>query len=78
MVLIRSSKTLLLHALSAVTFASEQVPLRSHHDNKVDRGNPLSEEFGRYVTGLMGKWKVPGLSVAVIDGDEVYTQVSSL
>lgn len=72
MVFIRSSKSLLLHAPSAVTLRPDQVPLRSHHNNKVDRGNPLSGELGRYVTGLMDKWKVPGLSVAVIDGDEVY------
>ncbi|KAI9151671.1 D-aminopeptidase [Paramyrothecium foliicola] len=36
-------------------------------------GNPLTDEFGQFVKGLLEEWKVPGLSIAVIDGDQVYT-----
>ncbi|KAJ6784052.1 hypothetical protein PWT90_00339 [Aphanocladium album] len=76
MAVISSAKRLLLSALIAtsVAVASDQRPLQSHKDRPIHHGNPLTEEFGRYVTNLMEEWKVPGLSVAVINGEDVYTQ----
>lgn len=71
-----SSKKMLLSALFATSLALEQQPLQRIEKTIIHRGNPLTAEFGRYVTDLMDEWKVPGLSVAVIDGDEVYSQVS--
>lgn len=38
-------------------------------------GNPLTDSFGDFVRAKLDKWKVPGLSVAVVDGDSIYTQV---
>ncbi|KAL7951651.1 beta-lactamase/transpeptidase-like protein [Trichoderma barbatum] len=37
-------------------------------------GNPLTPEFGEFVREQLEKWKVPGVAVAVIDGDEVYAE----
>lgn len=58
------------------SFASEQRPLLSNTELTRNRSNPLTEEFGDYVNSLLEDWKVPGLSIAVIDEDEVYTEVS--
>lgn len=38
-------------------------------------GNPLTEEFGAFVKNMLEKWKVPGMSLAVIDGEDVYAEV---
>jgi hypothetical protein len=32
-------------------------------------------EFDNFVTEILDNWKVPGLSIAVIDGNEVFTEV---
>ncbi|EGX89804.1 penicillin-binding protein, putative [Cordyceps militaris CM01] len=60
----------------AISFASGHGALRAetNKDKADNRGNPLTDEFGRYVKNLMDEWKVLGLSVAVIDDDQVYTQ----
>jgi CubicO group peptidase (beta-lactamase class C family) len=36
---------------------------------------PLTEDFASFVTEILDKWKVPGLSIAVIDGDQVFAEV---
>ncbi|KAL5592489.1 hypothetical protein FOBRF1_013515 [Fusarium oxysporum] len=36
--------------------------------------NPLTEEFDNFVTETLDNWKVPGLSIAVIDGNEVFAK----
>ncbi|KAF2665346.1 beta-lactamase/transpeptidase-like protein [Microthyrium microscopicum] len=36
--------------------------------------NPLTKEFGTFVKETMEKWKVPGISLAVIDGENVYAE----
>lgn len=69
---------LFLCALLAPSLAAEQKPLATSGNKNYHHGNPLSEGFGRYVTDLMEEWKAPGLSVAVLDGDQVYMQVSRL
>jgi hypothetical protein len=38
--------------------------------------NPLTEEFGTFVKETLEKWKVPGISLAVIDGEDVYAEVA--
>ena len=35
----------------------------------------LDESFDKYVEETLEHWKVPGLSIAVIDGDAVYSKV---
>ncbi|KAM3512228.1 hypothetical protein MY11210_004146 [Beauveria gryllotalpidicola] len=72
MVFISSGKALVLSALVAISFASEPRRLRLNETIKSNpHGNPLTEEFNRYVKSLMDEWKVPGMSVAVIDDDQV-------
>jgi hypothetical protein len=39
--------------------------------------NPLTKEFATFVKEMMEKWKVPGISLAVIDGEDIYAEVSA-
>ncbi|KAH8821993.1 putative penicillin-binding protein [Xylogone sp. PMI_703] len=39
-----------------------------------NKNGPLNEEFERLVTGKMEQWHVPGIAVAVVDGDKTYSQ----
>lgn len=64
--------------LSPVTIASSaQEPL---HDpkNKAASGDPFTDDFGKFVTKLLDEWKVPGVSIAVVDGEDVHAQVGQL
>ncbi|KAL7799198.1 beta-lactamase/transpeptidase-like protein [Trichoderma ceciliae] len=51
---------------------NQQRPI-SHH-NSAAGGNPLTSKFEGFVLETLDEWKVPGVAVAVIDGDEVYTE----
>lgn len=42
--------------------------------NSTDK-NPLTEDFARFAKETLHKWKVPGLSIAVIDGDQIFAKV---
>jgi hypothetical protein len=35
----------------------------------------LTKEFGAFMEELLEKWKVPGMSLAVIDGEDVDAEV---
>lgn len=37
--------------------------------------NPLDEKFGVYVKELLNKWHVPGVAIAVVDGDDIWAEV---
>jgi CubicO group peptidase (beta-lactamase class C family) len=37
--------------------------------------NPLTEELAKFVQEKLDEWKVPGISVGVIDKDQVFTAV---
>jgi hypothetical protein len=37
--------------------------------------SPFDPEFDALVTKLLDEWKVPGLSIAVVHGDETYSKV---
>lgn len=39
---------------------------------------PFTGDFSAYVEQVMDEWKVPGLAIAVIDGDDVFTQASTV
>lgn len=39
--------------------------------------SPLTEEFGAFAKDVLDQWKVPGISIAVVDGDDVFSQVRS-
>ncbi|KAK1251795.1 hypothetical protein MKX07_007274 [Trichoderma sp. CBMAI-0711] len=58
---------------------SEQKPFSSEHKPAAaaaaaTKENPLTVEFGDFVREQLDKWKVPGIAVAVVDGDEVYAE----
>ena len=36
--------------------------------------SPLTDEFNEWVRQKLEEWKVPGMSLAIIDGDDIYTQ----
>lgn len=38
-------------------------------------GSLLTEEFAKFAKETLKEWKVPGVSIAVIDGEHVFTQV---
>ncbi|POR32882.1 Uncharacterized protein TPAR_06918, partial [Tolypocladium paradoxum] len=59
-------------ALSSVG-AAEQKPLVAG-PGPTSSKNPLTDEFGEFVAQKLDKWKVPGMSLAVIDGDDIYTE----
>lgn len=43
----------------------------------VDSKNPLDEDFKTYITQAMKDWNIPGMAIAVVDGDNIYAEVSS-
>ena len=63
--------------LSILTMAAQvvadQKPLTS---NDASSANPFTEEFNSYVAELMEEWRVPGLSIAVVDGDKIFSKVN--
>lgn len=61
---------------AAYAYAQDGQKPISGNDSAAGGGNPLTAEFADFVLETLGKWKVPGAAVAVIDGDEVYTEVS--
>lgn len=55
--------------------AKLQIPLDNRPLATVKHGDPFTNDFAKFVDGVMEDWKVPGMSIAVIDGDDVYTEV---
>lgn len=39
--------------------------------------NPFNDDLRKLIGNIMERWKIPGMSVAVVDGDNVYTEVST-
>ncbi|UKZ76461.1 hypothetical protein TrVFT333_004165 [Trichoderma virens FT-333] len=62
-----------VNAAAYVHAHNEQKPISGHES--AASGNPLTAEFGEFVREQLEKWKVPGISLAVIDGDDVYAEV---
>ena len=40
-----------------------------------DPQNPLDETFDAFVQTLLQEWHVPGMSIAVVDGDQTFAKV---
>ncbi|PNP40886.1 hypothetical protein TGAM01_v201003 [Trichoderma gamsii] len=57
---------------NAANAQDEQKPIASSEHTASE--NPLTPEFSEFVIERLDKWKVPGVAVAVIDGDEVYAE----
>lgn len=64
-----SVKLLLLTGLCCVDARSQQ-PL-AHAASQ----NPFNDDLADAVGNVMDRWKIAGMSVAVVDGDNVYSQV---
>lgn len=63
---------LCIFTMAAQAFA-DQKPLTS---DDAASANPFTEKFNSYVAELMEEWKVPGFSIAVVDGDDVFSKVN--
>lgn len=44
-------------------------------DPKTSKVSPLNEEFAKLVHSTLKKWQIQGVAIAVIDGDETWTEV---
>ncbi|KAK2599938.1 hypothetical protein QQS21_005322 [Conoideocrella luteorostrata] len=51
-----------------------QTPLGAATLNDTKSNNPFTAELGVFIETVLRSWKVPGLSIAVIDGDDVFTE----
>lgn len=66
---------LLISPIADATAADhdKQRPLSGIRDGEFEK--PFTDKFGSFVSDVMGDWKVPGMSIAVVDGDDIYTKV---
>jgi hypothetical protein len=69
-----SNFSALLPLLQHITlsFASSQQVLKN------DNTGPFTSEFGQLVNETLNLFHVPGISIAVVDGDKVWAEVSCL
>jgi len=56
---------------SCITYALQQ-PLREYEKEK----GPFDKDFERLANQTLERWKCPGLSIAVVDGDDTWAAVS--
>ncbi len=71
MALISSIKAVLLAGLLRSVDAGSQQQLYAHAGSQ----NPFNDELADFVGNVMDRWKIAGMSVAVVDGDDVYSEV---
>lgn len=64
--------TVVAHCLTSTT-AAEQKPLG---DSSAVSKDPFNDEFAEFARETLEHWKVPGVSIAAIDGDDVYAEVN--
>lgn len=55
-----------------ITASEGQIPLSPGH---VARKSPLDEDFTSFAKQVLDEWKIPGLSIAVVDDEDVYSAV---
>jgi hypothetical protein len=66
------SKSLLpLLQLFSFSLATQQIFLGSNGTS------PFDSKFAELVDETLDTWNVPGLSIAVVDGDDIWAEVSS-
>ena len=61
-----------LLASSSIAYAPQQ-PLRGAEK----KNGPFDKGFERLANETLERWKCPGLSIAVVDGDDTWAAVSS-
>ncbi|KAH8892545.1 beta-lactamase/transpeptidase-like protein [Thozetella sp. PMI_491] len=69
----------LLSVLAGITFAAGQASAvtlngRSQNISSSTNGNPFDEKFGKIVADTLTQWNVVGISLAVVDGDNVWAE----
>ena len=67
--------TLVGPVLLAATAASGFQLRIFSNQNKADKHGPFDEGFEKLVDKTLERWKVPGLAIAVVDGDDTWAQV---
>lgn len=60
---------------STMASTNEENPVANSDDAL--KKNPFNEEFAKFATETMEEWKVPGISIAVIDDQDVFAEVSA-
>ena len=65
-------------AILGIAHGSQQKPLHGQPPTGSNAYNPLTPEFAEYVADVLEDWKVPGMSIAVLDGDGLYAEVRAL
>lgn len=78
----RSSRhQLVLGALCAgqiIAAKEAQKPLQGGGGGISKEGeSPFTDEFGKHVDELLGRWHVPGMAIGVVDGDDIWTEVGT-
>lgn len=66
-----SALSLLLWSTTPLAAAQQKILSSSS-----DKGSPLDSAFEKLVLETLDEWHVPGLSIAVVDGDETWAAVS--
>lgn len=64
-----------LLSTASITSNSQQHIIAGNNDGNK---SPFDDSFEKLVNKTMEFWKVPGLSIAVIDGDDSWAKVSRL
>lgn len=81
-VLLALSSSAWLHPITALAVALDQIPLIQVPSSTqlTDYGNdniPIANEaFERYIRDRMDRWHVPGLAIALLEGNKTWTRVS--
>ena len=69
------------YAVTAAIALAAGVPAQASQKHLNDgysgsSGNPLTKDFGTYVYELLDVYHVPGIAIGVVDGEDIYTEVS--
>lgn len=59
-------------AAQAAHGGASQKPITEQHGSSK---NPLNSDMEEFVLESLDFWRVPGMSVGVVDGDHIYTEV---
>lgn len=72
----RCIATTLVACISQVAAFAAQAPLTGHTSLESSNRNPFTTELDNYINGLLDEWKVAGLAIGVVDGEDSYTKVA--
>lgn len=64
-----------VHQLSLSGESYTNIDKAQEQETMAKAENPLTEELAKFVKEKLDEWKVPGVSIGVIDNDQVFTAV---